>query len=117
MQIVDVPSATTPNPYLWEEEPNFIEKGISLIQDGVTAFKYYKEMDETNKKLINMYGKEAFDFVRKNNRPWTEVSADAIKDLTNNRYGSKVGHSNREANCRDLLGHLRTRNMIDAGIK
>ena len=153
MQTVDVPSATTPNPYLTEEEPNFIEKGISLIQDGVTAFKYYKEMDETNKKLINMYGKgaangtdnyyhallqcdlaqkgdlhlqnglalgygkEAFDFVRKNNRPWTEVSADAIKDLTNNRYGSKVGHSNREANCRDLLGHLRTRNMIDAGIK
>ena len=157
MQTVDVPSATTPNPYLREEErvisANPVEKGIALIQDGITALKYYKEMNETNKKLIDMYGKgaangtdnyyhallqcdlaqkgdlhlqnglalgygkEAFDFVRKNNRPWTEVSADAIKDLTNNRYGSKVGYSDKTANCRDLLGNLRTGNMINAGIK
>lgn len=67
---------------------------------------------------INLgYGKEVYDFYKKRKRPWPETSADSIKDLQNNRYGSKIGTENRNIDCRILLDNLRTRNMKNENIR
>lgn len=46
-----------------------------------------------------------------------EIMSDSTKDLNNNGYGSNIGYTHKNRSCVDLLDHMRTENMKNAGIR
>lgn len=66
------------------------------------------------------YGKEyPYDYVKKRfqGQSHEQVIKDSTKDLNNNVYGSNIGYINPDRPCVDLLDHMRTENMRNAGIR
>lgn len=75
--------------------------------------------DRVNGILMGIAKEYLMDYPKKrwHGQSHKEIMADATKDLNNNDYGSNIGDINKKRPCVDLLEHMRTENMRNAGIR
>lgn len=77
------------------------------------------ENDRKNGILLGEMKEYPYDYIKKTlgGQNQRQIMSDSIKDLNNNRYGSNIGYTHKNRSCIDLLDHMRTENMKNAGIR
>ena len=78
-----------------------------------------RDEDKRNGIFLGYVKEYPYDYVKKRfqGQSHEQVIKDSTKDLNNNAYGSNIGYTNPDRPCVDLLDHMRTENMRNAGIR